>query len=115
VGFACGSAEFYALAEGGVGGDAVEMQELEGSETEGYGYWFCEALLGTLEEGADAGVKCDLPAKDSHDQRGGEVAVFGRQSIDAGGVQEFVAVAFVLSDEGEDFKGGHAGRGDLFE
>ena len=115
VGFACGSAEFDALAEGGVGGDAVEVQELEGSEAEGDGYWFCKALLGALEEGADAGVDCDLPAEDSHNQRGGEVAVFGRQSIDPGGVEEFVAVALVLADEREDFEGGQAGRGDFFE
>jgi len=115
MGFACGAGKFNALTEGGVGGDAVEMQELEGAETEGDGYGFCEALLGALEEGADAGIECDLPAEDSHNQRGSKIAIFGRESVDTGRMEELVAVAFVLADECEDLEGGEAGWGDLFQ
>ena len=45
VRFVGGSAEFDALAEGGVGGDAIEVQELEGSKAEGDGYRLGEALF----------------------------------------------------------------------
>jgi hypothetical protein len=106
VGLVRGTAEFYALAEGGVGWDAVEVQKLEGSETEGDGYRLGEALLGALEESADAGVECDLPAEDAHDQRGGEVAVVGGELGGVGGVEEIVTVALVLADESKDLEGG---------
>jgi hypothetical protein len=115
VGFACGAAEFDALAKGGVGGDAVEVQELEGSETEGDRDGIGEALVGALEESADAGIEGDLPAEDTHDERGGEVAVFGRESVNARRVKKLVAVALVLADEGEYLERGEARGGNFFE
>ena len=86
VGFACGAAEFDTLAEGGVGGDAIEVKELEGSETESDGDGIGEALVGALEKSADAGVEGDLPAEDAHDEGGGEVAIFGGECVDAVGM-----------------------------
>jgi hypothetical protein len=100
------AAEFDAFAEGGVRGDAIEMQQLEGPEAKGNSYRLSEALFGTLEKSADSGVKRDLPAEDAHDERGGEVAVFGRQASDVRGMKKIVAVAFVLPDEGKNLEGG---------
>ena len=115
VRFACGAAELDALAERGVGGNAVEVKELEGSEAEGDRNGLCDALTGTLEESADASIEGDLPTEDTHDEGGGEVAVFGGERVDVGGVEEFVAVAFVLADEGKNLKRCEACGSDFFE
>jgi hypothetical protein len=72
-----GAAEFDALVEDGVRGDAVHVEQLEGAHAEGESDWFGQALVGTGEEFGDAGVERDLPAEDAHDEGGGEVAVFG--------------------------------------
>jgi hypothetical protein len=115
VGLVGGAAELDAFAEGGMGGDAIEVEELKGSDAEGDGYRLGEALLGTLEEGADAGVECYLPAQNSHDQCGGEVAVFRSEFRGVSGVEEIVAVAFVLADESEDLECRQTSGGDFFE
>ena len=45
-----------------MGGDAVQVEELEGAEAEGDGDGFGEGV-GALEEGLDQGVEGDLPAE----------------------------------------------------
>ena len=59
VGLAGGAAELDALAEGGVGGDAVHVQELEGAQAQGDG----DGLGETLARGARAGCGCGRRAR----------------------------------------------------
>jgi len=95
-----------------VGWDAVEMEELEGSHAEGGGDWGGEGLVGTLEEGGDAGVEGDLPAEDSKDQGVGEVAVGLGEGGHAGAVEEVVGVGRGVGYTEEDGEGGGTGGGD---
>jgi hypothetical protein len=100
VGLSRGAAEFDAFVEDGVRGDAIHVQQLEGAHAQGEGYGFGKALVGTGEEFADAGVEGDLPTEDTHDESGGEVAIFGSERVSNRGVEEFVAVAFVGGNKG---------------
>lgn len=54
-----------------MGGDAVEVLELEGSHAEGRGDGGGEGEVGALEERLHPGVEGDLPAEDSEDEGGG--------------------------------------------
>jgi hypothetical protein len=51
------------------------MEELERAHTESESDRLGEALVGARKELGEAGVECDLPAEDAHDQRSGEIAV----------------------------------------
>jgi hypothetical protein len=75
-----------------VGGDAVEVQELEGSHAEGGGDRGGESLVGALEEGLHAGVEGDLPAEDAENEGGSEVTVGLGESGHAGAVEQVVGV-----------------------
>jgi hypothetical protein len=58
-----------------VGGDAVEVLELEGAHAKGGGDGAGEGEVGALKEGLHARVEGDLPAEDAEDEGGGEVAI----------------------------------------
>jgi hypothetical protein len=88
-----GTDEFDGFAEGRVGGDAVEVLELEGSHAEGGGDLGRKGEVGALEEGLHAGVEGDLPTEDAEDEGGGEVAVGLGEGGHAGAVEEVVGVA----------------------
>jgi hypothetical protein len=75
---AAGAREFDTLVESGVRGDAVEVEELEGSESERDGNGISEALIGALQKRLDTGVESDLPAEGTEDECRDEVAVLGR-------------------------------------
>ncbi len=107
-----GADELDGFGEGGVGGDAVEVEELEGSHAEGGGDGGGEGLVGALEEGLHAGVEGDLPAEDAEDQGGGEVAVGLGEGGHAGAVEEVVGVGGGVGYAEEDGEGGGAGGGD---
>jgi hypothetical protein len=106
------AAELDALIERSVRRDAVHVEELEGPKAECDGDFFSELLSGTREQGSDAGVEGNLPPKNAHDERSGEVAVFRREVCGQMRVKEFVAVAFACANSGEDLEGGGAGRAD---
>ena len=94
-----------------MGGDAVEMEELEGSHAEGGGDGGGEGV-GALEEGGDAGVEGDLPAEDAKDEGVGEVAVGLREGGHGGAVEEVVGVGVGVGYADEDGEGGGTGGGD---
>jgi hypothetical protein len=112
MGVAGGADQLDRFAEGGVGGDAVEVLELEGSHTEGGGDRGGEGLVGALEEGVHASVEGDLPAEDAKDEGGGEVAVGLGEGGHAGTVEEVVGVGGGVGHAEEDGEGGGAGRAD---
>jgi hypothetical protein len=111
MGVAGGADEFYGLGQSRVGGDAVEVEELEGSHAECGGDGGGERV-GTLEEGGDAGVEGDLPAEDAEDKGVGEVAVGLREGGHGGAVEEVVGVGGRVGYTEEDGEGGGAGGGD---
>jgi hypothetical protein len=94
-----------------VGGDAVEVEELEGSHAEGGGDRRGEGV-GTLEEGGDASVEGDLPAEDAEDEGVGEVAVGLGEGGHAGAVEEVVGVGGGVGYADEDGEGGGTGGSD---
>jgi len=66
-----GADEFDRFAEGRVGGDPVQVLELEGSHTEGRCDWGREGEIRALEERLHPGIQCDLPAEDTENKRCG--------------------------------------------
>jgi hypothetical protein len=104
--------ELYGLREGCVGRNAVEVEELEGTETERDGHGRHEGLIGSLEEGLDASVEGDLPAEDAEDERGRKVAIGLGEGGHARAVEEVVGVRRCGGDTEEDVEGGGAGWGD---
>ena len=112
VGVAGGSDQLDGFREGGVGGDPIQVLELEGSHAEGGGDGGGEGLVGALEEGVHPGVEGDLPAEDAEDQGGGEVAVGLGEGGHAGAVEKVVGVGGGVGDAEKDGEGGGAGGGD---
>src|SRR6185437_5960436 len=96
-----------------MGGNAVEVQELERSQPQRKCNRLGEPLLWPSQQAANAGVEGNLPAQDTHNKRRGEVAVFGRERFDARRVQKLVAVAFALANKGEDLKCRQTSRRDF--
>jgi hypothetical protein len=109
---ASGADQLYRLAQSRVGGDAVQVLELEGSHAEGGGDRGGEGLVGALEEGLHARVEGDLPAEDAKEEGGGEVAVGLGEGGHAGAVEEVVGVGGGLGDAEKDGEGGGAGGAD---
>jgi hypothetical protein len=107
-----GSDELDGFRESRVGWDPIQVQELEGSHAEGGGDWGGEGLVGTLEEGPDAGVEGELPAEESKDEGVSEVAVGLREGGHAGAVEEVVGVGGGVGYADEDGEGGGTGGGD---
>jgi hypothetical protein len=73
------AAEFNALVDRRVRGNPVHVQHLECAEAECDQYWVGEFLVRAGEVLPDRGIKRDLPAEDAHDERRGEIAVFGTE------------------------------------
>jgi creatinine amidohydrolase len=111
---AAGPREFDTLVEGGVCGDAVEVEELKGAEAKRDRDRLCETLVRALEEALNAGVEGDLPAKGSEDEGGGEVAIFGRELCGVGGVEEVVAISLPCGNERQNVEGCSTREGDGF-
>ncbi len=98
--------EFDRFGEGGVGGNPVEVLELEGSHAEGCCDRSREGEIRALEERLHPGVECDLPAEDSEDEGGGKVAVGLREGGHPGAVEQVVGVGGGGSNPVEDGEGG---------
>jgi hypothetical protein len=79
-----GAAQLDTLVERCVGWDAVHVQELECTHSESQRDRFGEALIGTGEKFCQAGVECDLPAQNAHDEGRCEVAIFRGESVSTG-------------------------------
>lgn len=95
-----------------MGGDAVQVLELEGSHAQGRGDRVGEGEVRTLEERLHTGVKGDLPAEDAEDEGGGEVAVGLGEGGHAGAVEQVVRVGGGGGDAVEDGEGSLAGGRD---
>ncbi len=108
----CGPGQFDGFAESRVGGDAVEVLELEGSHAEGRGNRGGEGQVGALEERLHASVEGDLPAEDPEDEGGGKVAVGLREGRHAGSVEQVVRVRRGGGNAVENGEGGGTGRAD---
>ena len=67
--------QFDTLAERGVRGDTVEMEELKSAEAESDFDRRRELHIGSLEERANARVEGNLPAQDPKYQRRREISV----------------------------------------
>lgn len=108
VGRSVGAGHLHAFMDGGVRRDAVHVQQLEDAEAQREQGCVVKFGVGALEHGAQYGVELQLPAEDAEDERGGEVAVFGGEAVDGGGVQQVVGVSGAGHDAIEDLDGGVA-------
>jgi hypothetical protein len=107
------TAKLHTLAKCSVSRNTIEMQELEGPESQCDGNRLREPLFRPLQQRADAGIEGDLPAEHAHYQRSSEVAVLRRERIDPSRVEELVAMPLVLTDQRENLEGSEACRSDL--
>ena len=81
MGLTGSAAQLDALAQNGVGGNAIEMQQLKGTHPQGQRDRLCQSLFGPLQQGSNARVERNLPAQHAHNEGRGEVAVLGGESI----------------------------------
>ena len=87
-----------AFVDGGAGGDAVHVEQLEGAEAEGDENFGIEFGVGAVEQGMDLVIKEDLPAKYAKDEGCGQVAVSCGQGVDGSGAKKIVGVGVAALD-----------------
>ena len=101
--------QLNALADGGVGGNAVEQEKLKGAETESYKDFGIEFGIGTLEERSKLVVEANLPAEDAEDESCDEIAVGGRESVYGVAAEQIAGVGWSALDSQENLKRCSAG------
>jgi len=67
--------ELNTLVDSGSGGDAVEMKQLKGAETQGDPDFRFELRIGVFEKSLKLMVQANLPAQYAENQCGAKVAV----------------------------------------
>ena len=101
--------QLHALVDGGAGGDAVHVEQLECAQAQGDENFGVEFGVGAGEQGVKLVVELNLPAQHAQHQRRGQVAVGSARDVDGFAAQQIVGVGLAALDGHENLEGGFAG------